>query len=416
MTDLYNAIALQTDTVDCKFDVGDAPNYEPNLRHLEHMIDMAVLHSMEYPPRLIALCEGAIQGFPDEIHDWESAEYARSGAIDIPGPETDRLAEKAVKWNLYLVGQAKARMPEFPDRFFNTGFIIDPTGTVIHQHRKNVVFTIEHTTTPHDVWDQWVAMFGTGLDAFFPVARTPIGNIGCLICMEGNYPEIARGLMMNGAEIIYRPSSIENKISTGIWQIQNQARALDNNAYVVAPNTGYHVIDAAGTRGFVTGGHPMVVDYRGQVLHMIRNQGDAFSAAAINIDGLRQHRAAARHNNWAPHMKTEIFRLVYDKAVWPKNLALDHPPRRREATEGIYFQVIRKLQEDGVQVAPGAPAEPAGPKPVTGQPAAGRPESGPERPSAKDGSLKDYILGRTTRLSGEDDRKEDRDADPLAAE
>ena len=137
-------------------------------------------------------------------------------------------------------------MAEFPDRFFNTGFIIDPSGAVVHLHRKNVVFTIEHTTTPHDVWDQWVAMFGDGLDAFFRVARTPIGNIGCLICMEGNYPELARGLMMNGAEIVYRPSSIENKISTGVWQIQNQARALDNNCYVVAPNTGYHTVDAAG--------------------------------------------------------------------------------------------------------------------------------------------------------------------------
>ncbi len=363
MTGLYNAIALQTDTVDCKFDIGDAPNYEPNLSHLEHMIDMAVLHSMEYPPRLLALCEGAIQGFPDEIHDWESADYARSGAIDIPGPETDRLAEKAVKWNLYIVGQAKARMPEFPDRFFNTGFIIDPAGNVIHQHRKNVVFTIEHSTTPHDVWDQWVAMFGDGLDAFFPVARTPIGNIGCLICMEGNYPEIARGLMMNGAEIIYRPSSIENKISTGIWEIQNRARALDNNSYVIAPNTGYHIIDGRGTRGFVTGGHPMIVDYRGQILHMIQGQGDAFSAAAINIDGLRQHRAGARHNNWAPHMKTELFRLVYDKAVWPKNLAADQPPQRREATEEIYFQVVRKLQEDGIQIPP-AGAEPQRAQPV----------------------------------------------------
>lgn len=402
MTGLYNAIALQTDTTDCKFRVEDAPDYERNLRHLEHMIDMAVLHSMEYPPRLLALCEGAIQGFPDEIHDWDSAAYARSGAIDIPGPETDRLAEKAVKWNLYIVGQAKARMPEFPDRFFNTGFIIDPAGEVIHQHRKNVVFTIEHTTTPHDVWDHWVAMFGDGLDAFFPVAKTPIGNIGCLICMEGNYPEIARGLMMNGAEIIYRPSSIENKISTGIWQIQNQARALDNNCYVIAPNTGFHTIDDEGTRGFVTGGHPMIVDYRGQILHMIRDQGDAFSAAAINIDGLRQHRAGARHNNWAPHMKGELFRLVYDKmAVWPKNLAATRPPQRREATEEIYFQVIRRLQEDGVQVPP---REQAGEREA--------PKAGAALAPA--GSLKDYILGRTSKMSRHG--KEEQDRDPLAAE
>ena len=100
-------------------------------------------------------------------------------------------------------------------------------------------------------------------------------------------------------------------------------------------------------------------------------------------------------------MKTELFKLVYDKAVWPKNLALDHPPQRREATEGIYFQVIRKLQEDGIQVAPGGTAKPTGPKPVPA----------PDRPAAPEGSLKDYILSRTSRLSHDDE-----DADPLAAE
>ena len=386
VSEIYNAIGLQTDTVDCKFRVGDAPDYERNLRHLDHMIDMAVLHSMEYRPRLLALCEGAIQGFPDEFHDWESADYARSGAIDIPGPVTDRLAEKAVKWGLYLIGQAKARMAEFPDRFFNTAFIIDPSGEIVHVHRKNVVFTIEHTTTPHDVWDQWVAMFGDGLDAFFPVAKTPIGNIGCLICMEGNYPELARGLMMNGAEIVYRPSSIENKISTGVWQIQNQARALDNNCYVIAPNTGYHTVDAAGTRGFVTGGHPMIVDYRGQIAHEIRTQGDAFVAAPINIEGLRQHRANARQNNWAPHMKTELYRLVYDKAVWPKNLAAHRPPQRREATDEIYFQTIRRLQEAGVQVPPAA--------------VSGRTDTGG---AAAGSSLREHILGRVSEM-GESER------------
>ncbi len=387
MTEIYNAIGLQTDTVDCKFAVGDAPDYEPNLRHLDHMIDMAVLHSMEYPPRLLALCEGAIQGFPDEYRDWESAAYARSGAIDIPGPVTDRLAEKAVQWNLYLIGQAKARMAEFPDRFFNTAFVIDPAGAIVHVHRKNVVFTIEHTTTPHDVWDQWVAMFGDGLDAFFPVARTPIGNIGALICMEGNFPELARGLMMNGAEIVYRPSSIENKISTGVWQIQNQARALDNNVYVIAPNTGYHIVDAAGTRGFVTGGHPMIVDYRGRIAHEIRTQGDAFVAAPIHIEGLRQHRAGARQNNWAPHLKTELYRLIYGMAVWPRNLAATRPPQRREATDEIYFQTIRRLQEAGVQIPPASAAG-------TG---AAEDAAAPSSPSPSP-SLRDHILGRVAAL------------------
>jgi len=348
MTDIYTAVGVQSNAYDCKYRVQDKADYSRNLKHLSSMIDVAVLHSMEYPVRLIAIPEGAIQGFPDEWHDWDPVAYARDGAIDIPGPETAVLSEKAVKWNSYLIGQAKARMPEFPDRFFNTAFLIDPTGQVVYQHRKNVVFTIEHTTTPHDIYDQWVKMFGDGLDAFFPVARTPIGNIGANICMEGNFPEMARGMALNGAEIIYRPSSAENKVSLGIWEVQNRARAIDNNCYVIAPNTGHRYVDDDKTQGFMTGGRSMIVDYRGQVLHINSQTGDAFVGAPINIDGLRQHRTQATHMNWIPHLKTEVLELIYRKAIWPKNMAEKEAPRQRDAMREIFYQVVRNLETDGV--------------------------------------------------------------------
>ncbi|MGE0733458.1 MAG: nitrilase-related carbon-nitrogen hydrolase [Alphaproteobacteria bacterium] len=348
MTEIFTAVGVQTNAYDCKYKIGDKPNYVRNLKHIAQMIDVAVLHSMEHPVRLIALAEGAIQGFPDEYHDWDPVEYARNGAIDVPGPETDILAEKAMKWKSYLIAQAKTRMPEFPDRFFNTAFVIDPAGKIIHQHRKNVVFTLEHTTTPHDVYDQWVQMFGTGLDAFFPVARTPIGNIGANICMEGNFPEMARGIALNGGEILYRPSSAENKVSLGIWEVQNRARAIDNNCYVVAPNTGHIYIDDDKTEGFMTGGRSMIVDYRGQVLHINHQVGDAFVGAPIHIDALRQHRAKATHMNWLPHLKSEVYRLIYQKTVWPKNMAMKDPPKRRDAMNEVFYQTVNKLKEEGV--------------------------------------------------------------------
>jgi len=352
MIDIYNAVGVQTNTYDCKYNVGDKPNYQRNLQHVCKMIDLAALHSLEYPPRLIALCEGAIQGFPDELYDWDHIEYAKNGAINIPGPETDILAEKAIKWDAYIIGQAKNKMQEFPDRFFNTMFIINPSGEIIHQHRKNVVFTIEHSCTPHDVYDEWVEMFGEGLDAFFPVARTEIGNIGAIICMDGNFPETARGLAMNGAEILYRPSSVEHKVSLGIWEVQNRARAIDNNCYVIAPNTGYHYIDDEKNLGFLTGGRSMIVDYRGQVLHINYETGDTFVAAPVNIYALRRHRAIAKHLNWIPHIKSEIFRKIYERPIWPKNLAITESPRGKEAIEEVLYQTVEKLKEEGVFESP----------------------------------------------------------------
>src|SRR5271165_5347393 len=91
-----------------------------NLEHIEHMVKAAAwLSSLDLPVRLIALPEGALQGFNDEVLDLDHVAYARECAIDIPGRETDALGALARQWNVFLMAQAKARHPEFPDRFFN---------------------------------------------------------------------------------------------------------------------------------------------------------------------------------------------------------------------------------------------------------------------------------------------------------
>ena len=63
-----------------------------NLEHLSHLIKAASwLSSLDLPVRLIAIPEGALQGFNDEVLDLDHEEFARECAIDIPGPETDYL-------------------------------------------------------------------------------------------------------------------------------------------------------------------------------------------------------------------------------------------------------------------------------------------------------------------------------------
>ena len=65
---------------------------------------------------------------------------------------------------------------------------------------------MEHSVTPHNVYDRWVELYGETLDAFYPVADTEIGRLGVMMANEGSYPENARGLAMNGAEVVYRAS------------------------------------------------------------------------------------------------------------------------------------------------------------------------------------------------------------------
>src|SRR5213593_2217261 len=108
-----------------------------NLEHLHHLVKAASwLSALDLPVRLIAFPEGALQAFNDEVLDLDHAQFARECAIDIPGEETEALGEIARAYDAFIMAQAKARHPDWPDRFFNVGFILNPQGEVILKHYK----------------------------------------------------------------------------------------------------------------------------------------------------------------------------------------------------------------------------------------------------------------------------------------
>jgi predicted amidohydrolase len=280
--------------------------------------------SAELPVRMMTLPEGVLQGFNDEFDDRNQAEFARTMAIDIPGPETDALGKLAKEHNVYLVAQAKATHSDFSGYFFNTAFILSPEGDVIHQAPKNIVATIEGSATPHDVYDRWVELYGDNSEAFFPVCDSPIGRIGTMICYEGMFPEPARALALNGAEIIYHPSAAVNSTDMGAFELVNRARAFDNNCYVVAPNSGlYHYSDASLDPIDLTGGNSMVVDYRGRVIGKHAPNTNSWAAGVIDIGALRHFRAEGRMRNWLKELRTELFQTIYDNPIYEKNLYND---------------------------------------------------------------------------------------------
>src|SRR3954463_15959758 len=89
-----------------------------NLEHIAQLFKAASwLSSLDLPVRLVAIPEGALQGFNDEVLDLDHVTFARDCAIDIPGPETDALGRLARKWGVFVMAQAKARHPEFPRKF-----------------------------------------------------------------------------------------------------------------------------------------------------------------------------------------------------------------------------------------------------------------------------------------------------------
>lgn len=327
-----------------------------NIAHIENMIHGAMfVVSINMPVKVIALPEGALSGFTDEAFDLPHATAARELYIDVPGPETEALGKIAKQYDTYIIAQCKARLPEvIKDRFFNLAFVIAPNGEVVHKYAKNHVFARERSCMPHDVYDLWVEKFGDGIDAFYPVLRTDdIGNIGTLVCNDGMYPEPARALAFNGAEVIYRPSMAQPITGNGQWEVQNRSHAMFNNCYVIAPNIGPYFLHPGFDHGFdVAGGNSHIVDYQGNIISFSSSGTDTIVAAIIDIEQLRNFREMSFFGNGIKDLRTEIFKRMYEEPIHPKNMWIDREPMQHAEHDEVLRGNIRRLQERGVFTPP----------------------------------------------------------------
>jgi len=353
----YQCVALSP----IAYNISKRSDIRRNLDNIESLIDAAIgISDINMPVKLVALPEGALTGFTDEIFDLPHALCANELFIEVPGPESQRLGEIAKRYGTYLIFQCKGRLPEvIKDRYFNLLVIIDPKGSVVHRAAKNHVWCRERTCTPHDVYDRWVEVFGDGIEAFYPVLRTQdIGNIGTICCSDGEYPEAVRALAMNGAEVVYRPSeavpmTVSGSGRGGSWMIQNRAHAEFNSCYMVCPNIGpVYAHPKVEFPANVSGGNSHIVDYRGEILAHMNNNCNTLISAVIDIESLRNFRAMNLNSNWLKDLRTELFRKMYDEPIFPKNLWLEKEPVHHEQADEVYRDSVRRLVQRGVYTEP----------------------------------------------------------------
>ncbi|MBT4520144.1 MAG: hydrolase [Halieaceae bacterium] len=352
-------MALGLSTIACG--IADRKHIQHNLETVEDVIHAAVsMTNINMPVKVIALAEGALTGFTDEIFDLPHKLAADELFIDVPGEETEFLGRLAKMYNTYIIVQCKARWPEImDDRFFNTLFIIDPDGQVVHKAAKNHLWCREHSCTPHDIYDRWVEHFGSGIDAFYPVLKTDdIGNIGTICCSDGEYPEAVRALAFNGAEVVYRPSEAIPMTNCsgspgGSWMVQNRGHAEFNSLYMLCPNIGPVYLSPASRHPVdISGGNSHIIGYRGEVLSHSAQGANTVVSAIIDIEALRQYRAMNLNSNWLKDLRTELFQDMYSKSIHPPNLWLDQDPLNHNEVDKVYRRNIESLYERGTWTRP----------------------------------------------------------------
>jgi len=209
MVDPYSVVGLSPRTINVK----DNTETVANVKRINEFIDTAAMVGawQGAPVRLVVIPEMAIQGMIANTPGNRQAE--KRFAVTIPGPETEELGKKARELDTYIAAELyMVKDDDFPDRYYNVGFIVDPKGEVIYKRYKATSDAYEGgmlgNSNPHDVWDEFIEKKGNGdiMTAIFPVARTEIGNIGIAICHEGwRYPETVRFAARRGAELVFHP-------------------------------------------------------------------------------------------------------------------------------------------------------------------------------------------------------------------
>nr|XP_023881549.1 bifunctional nitrilase/nitrile hydratase NIT4B-like [Quercus suber]POE74126.1 bifunctional nitrilase/nitrile hydratase nit4a [Quercus suber] len=138
-----------------------------------------------------------------------------ASAIDVPGPEVDRLAAMAGKYKVYLVMGVIER-----DGYtlYCTVLFFDSQGRYLGKHRKLVPTAMER-----GIWG-----FGDGSTT--PVFETPIGKLGAVICWENRMPLLRTAMYAKGVEIYCAPTADTSKI----WQASMTHIALEGGCFVLS--------------------------------------------------------------------------------------------------------------------------------------------------------------------------------------
>jgi predicted amidohydrolase len=203
-------------------------------------------------------------------------------AEPLEGPRSRRLARLARELGVYLAaGTVPERSPD-PERPFNTALLFGPDGELLGSYRKIHLFDVDlGPDGPHLRESRSVRPGTTPV-----VVDTPLGRIGLSICYDLRFPELYRSLSAAGAELLLAPSAFTVPTGADHWEVLLRARAIENQAYVVAAaQIGRHTPER---RSY---GRSLIVDPWGVVLSTCPDR-PSVSFAEVDLDALRARRRA----------------------------------------------------------------------------------------------------------------------------
>ncbi|HEX7695979.1 MAG TPA: nitrilase-related carbon-nitrogen hydrolase, partial [Candidatus Acidoferrum sp.] len=163
--------------------------------------------------------------------------------------------------------------------YFNTAAVIDADGRYLGKYRKHHI--------PHCHPGFWEKFYFTPGNAGYPVFQTRYARVGVYICYDRHFPEGARILGLQGAEIVYNPSATVAGLSEYLWELEQPSHAVANAYFVAA-------INRVGTEApWKIGefyGKSYFCDPRGKIVKQASRDKDELLVAELNLDEIQKVR------------------------------------------------------------------------------------------------------------------------------
>jgi beta-ureidopropionase len=193
------------------------------------------------------------------------------------GPTTRLMQEIAKKYSMAII------VPIYEEEetgvYYNTAAVIDADGSYLGKYRKSHI--------PHTAPGFWEKFYFKPGNLGYPVFKTQYADIGVYICYDRHFPEGARELGLNGAEIVFNPSATVAGLSEYLWKLEQPAHAVANAFFVGAINR-VGVEKPWNIGEFY--GQSYFCDPRGQILAEASRDRDELVVADLDLDKIREVR------------------------------------------------------------------------------------------------------------------------------
>jgi N-carbamoylputrescine amidase len=196
------------------------------------------------------------------------------------GPTIKRMQQLARRYRMALI--APVYELEMTGVFYNTAAVIDADGRYLGKYRKHHI--------PHVHPGFWEKFYFTPGNTGYTVFETRYARLGVYICYDRHFPEGARALGLNGAEIVFNPSATVAGLSEYLWELEQPAHAVANGYFIAAINrvgreSPWKIGEFYGKSYFC--------NPRGKIVAQASRDRDELLVADLNLDEIREVR-----NTW----------------------------------------------------------------------------------------------------------------------